>query len=66
MGSTCGKVAGLAVLLAGLALFAYANGNLGGQMAHYLAGVLFVVYGLAKLVHAANACPACNASEKHG
>jgi len=61
MGPTCGKISGLAVLLAGVALFAFANGNLGGQMAHYIAGALLALYGLAGIVHSANVCPACKA-----
>lgn len=61
MGSKCGLMAGLAVLLAGVALFAFANGNLGGQMAHYVAGALLALYGLASIAHSAGVCPACKA-----
>ncbi|MBI5226388.1 hypothetical protein HY994_04075 [Candidatus Micrarchaeota archaeon] len=64
MGSMCCKVSGFLVLLSGLMFFLYGWGMIkDGMMVHMVAGGLLALYGLAKLVHSMDMCPACTVEE---
>ena len=61
----CYMWSGLFVAIAGAVLLMYGLGSMAGMLAHQIAGVLFLVYGLAMLLHSMNMCPMCNAEMKH-
>ncbi|HIH20880.1 TPA: hypothetical protein HA244_06445 [Candidatus Micrarchaeota archaeon] len=60
MSKTCGTIANIAMVIAGLGLLAYGQGWWNdGMMVHTIAGLLILVYGLAKLMHMQGMCPIC-------
>ncbi len=61
MGCMCGmcsKICSLLVLLAGLAMAA--NLSVGGMNSVQIAGILFALFGICKLVHNMGMCSMCN------
>ncbi|NUN11622.1 hypothetical protein HUU53_03170 [Candidatus Micrarchaeota archaeon] len=60
MGKTCKIVLSVLATAAGLSLAGVSWGWFNTNTGLMYAGVLFVLYGLGKLVHSMHMCPMCN------
>jgi hypothetical protein len=66
MGHVCSKFMGLFVLVAGIAFLMLAMGSMAAVTVYWIAGAMFALFGLGKLVHVSGMCPMCNAEMKGG
>ena len=64
MGHVCSKFMGFFMLVAGIAFLMLAMGSMAAVTAYWIAGAMFVLFGLGKLVHQMGMCPMCNAEMK--
>ena len=63
MHKLCKSVLGLLMFVAGLAFLAFGYGQMSAALTYRVAGWSLTLFGLGKLAHAFEFCPACNSKK---